>query len=334
MEEELDHVFLQLPSEPENLGPLGEVQIDAARLRPLVAAMSRQGVKVHALDGHRNYALPEFQTSVLQTVRNIVGYNEISGASERFYGIHYDIEPYLLPGFDGASREKILKNYLSLVSRMADLAHQANLVMGVDMPFWYDTPNEVSDKVSTVTFNGVRKATSEHVIDLMDNVTVMDYRTSAYGADGCIAQAAGELAYASEKGKQIFIGLETAELFNEELLNFQGTPSAGFPQSATAERIVFVEAVSENSKLYVVPTNQLKSFEDLLKRRGTDMKRFLYWPVRKTTSVPANRLSFANLGPDILSEMMNEAIQEMATYPSFVGFALHHYESYRKLLSQ
>jgi hypothetical protein len=334
MEEELDHVFLQLPTEPKSLGPLGEAQIDAGRLRPLIAAMNRQGVKVHALDGHRNYALAEFQPSVLETVRNIVRYNEMSGASERFYGIHYDIEPYLLPGFNGEGRENILKSYLSLVRKMAHLAHQANLVVGVDIPFWYDAPDEVSGIVSRVTFNGSRKATSEHVIDLTDNVTVMDYRTSTYGADGSIAQAAGELAYASQKGKQIFIGLETTELFNEELLDFQGTPFVGFPQRAIAERVVFVAPTSENPMLYVVPAYQLKSFADLLKRQGTDMKRLLYWPVRKITPVSASKLSFANLGANLLSEMMNEASQEMETYPSFVGFALHHYESFRRLLSR
>jgi hypothetical protein len=123
---------------------------------------------------------------------------------------------------------------------MADLAHQANLVMGVDLPFWFDSPDEFSGKESRVTFNGIQKTTSEHVIDLTNNVTVMDYRTSAYGADGSIAHAAGELAYASQKGKQIFIGLETSHLPNEELLDFQGTPSAGFPRSTLADRVVVV----------------------------------------------------------------------------------------------
>jgi hypothetical protein len=334
IEQELDHVFLQLPNEPEHLGPLGEVQIDATRLRPLVAAMGRQGVKVHALDGHKNHALPEFQPGVLETVRNIVRYNNSSAESERFFGIHYDIEPYLLPGFNGGGRDKILKSYLSLVSKMADLAHQANLVMGVDLPFWFDAPDEVSGDVSRVTFNAIQKTTSEHVIDLTDNVTVMDYRTSAYGADGSIAHAAGELAYASQKGKQIFIGLETSHLPNEEILDFQGTPSVGFPRSTLADRVVVVAPMLESSKLYVVPAFELNGFEDLLIRQGTDMKKLLYWPVRKTTPVPASKLSFANLGADPLFDMMNEARREMETYPSFVGFALHHYESFRKLLSR
>jgi hypothetical protein len=334
MEQGLDHVFLQLPNEPEHLGPLGEVQVDAARLRPLIAAMSRLGIKAHALDGHKTYALPEWQPSVLETLRNIVRYNDMSGASERFYGIHYDIEPYLLPGFNGAGREKILKSYLNLVRKMADLAHQANLVMGVDIPYWYDAPDEVTHDVSRIAFNGTQKPASEHVIDLTDNVTVMGYRTSAYGADGCIAHAAGELAYASQKGKKIFIGLETSELFDEELLDFQGTPFAGFPRSAPAERLVFVVPMLGNSKLYVVPAYQLEGFGDLLKRQGTDMKKLLYWPVIKTTPVPANKLSFANLGASLLFDTMKEATQEMVAYPSFLGFALHHYESFRKLLSR
>ena len=235
-----DRVFLQLPNEPDHLGPIGEIQLDAAKLRPFITALSRRGIKVHALDGFKNYALPEWHPRVLKTVENIVRYNATSQQSERFYGIHYDIEPYLLPGFNGTQRERILKNYLELLRQMADRAHQAGLAIGVDIPFWYDTRDEFSYEVNRVDFNGDHKSAEEHVIDLMDYVAIMDYRTSAYGADGTIAQAVGELAYASQKGKQVFIGLETSEIPDEDLLEFQGEPAVGFPKSAPAGPLVFI----------------------------------------------------------------------------------------------
>ena len=329
-----DHVFLQLPNEPEHLGPIGEIQLDAGKLRPFLEALSQHGIKVHALDGFKNYALPEWHPRVLKTVENIIRYNTTSQQSERFYGIHYDIEPYLLPGFKGARREQILKNYLELLRQMASQAHRSNLVIGVDIPFWYDAPDEFTYQLNKVDFDGNGKPAGEHVIDLMDYIAIMDYRTSAYGADGTIAQAVGELAYASQKGKQVFIGLETSELPDEDLLEFQGEPSAGLPQNPPAGPLVFVAPQAEAPRLYVVPSHQLATFERLVRQNGTDLKALLYWPVTKTISVPGNKLSFAKLGANLLFEAMDQAKHEMMAFPSFVGFAIHHYESYRELLNR
>ena len=217
---------------------------------------------------------------------------------------------------------------------MADRAHQAGLAIGVDIPFWYDTRDEFSYEVNRVDFNGDHKSAEEHVIDLMDYVAIMDYRTSAYGADGTIAQAVGELAYASQKGKQVFIGLETSEIPDEDLLEFQGEPAVGFPKSAPAGPLVFIARQRETSMLYVIQAHQLTTFELLLRRNATDLKTLLCWPVTKIVSVPGNKLSYANLGAGPLSEAIDQAKHEMIAFPSFVGFAIHHYESYKKLLNR
>ncbi|PYV37265.1 MAG: hypothetical protein DMG06_28575 [Acidobacteria bacterium] len=333
-EQGFDHVFLQLPNEPDHLGPIGEIQVDAIKFRPFIGALSQHGIQVHALDGFKNYALPEWHPRVFKTVDNIIRYNATSQPSERFYAIHYDIEPYLLPGFNGIHRERILKNYLELLRQMAGRAHQAGLVIGVDIPFWYDASDEFTYDIHPVDFDGSRKPADEHVIDLMDYVAIMDYRTSAYGADGTIAQAVGELAYASQKGKQVFIGLETSELPDENLLEFQGEPALGFPKTAPAGPLVFIVPRMETSMLYVVQAHQLAAFELLLRRNGTDLKTLLYWPVRKIVSVPGNKLSYAKLGANPLLEAMDQAKHEMMAFPSFVGFAIHHYESYKELLNR
>ena len=86
--------------------------------------------------------------------------------------------------------------------------------------------------------------------------------------------------------------------------------------------------------LYVIQAHQLTTFELLLRRNATDLKTLLCWPVTKTVSVPGNKLSYANLGAGPLSEAIDQAKHEMIAFPSFVGFAIHHYESYKKLLNR
>ncbi len=199
--EGFDRVFLQLPDPPGQRGVPGEITIDAATLRPLMAAFSRRGMAVYALDGYARYALPAFHAGVLRTVDHVIRYNSESKPSERFIGIRYDIEPYILPAFHGPDREHVVRQLLDLTARSAERARAAGLAYGVDIPFWYDAPDEATSERVIVEWNGVRKPLNEHLIDLVDDVSIMDYRTIAYGADGTIRHATGRADLRGQTGQ-------------------------------------------------------------------------------------------------------------------------------------
>ena len=336
--EGFDRVFLQLPDPPGQRGVPGEITIDAATLRPLMAAFTRRGMEVYALDGYARYALPEFHDGVLRTVDHVIRYNSESKQSERFIGIRYDIEPYILPAFHGPDREQVVRQLLNLTARSAERARAAGLAYGVDIPFWYDAPDEATSERVILEWNGVRKPLNEHLIDLVDDVSIMDYRTMAYGADGTIRHATGELTYAAQQGKPVFIGLETSELPDEVLLEFRGEPARGLPASWPAGSVVVLAPQDDSIRIYLLPEGRAgdsaasRSMASWFQDQKIDHQAFWWWPVTRRVEVPASKITFARHGARRLREVMDGTRTELGRFPSFAGFALHFAESYLALV--
>jgi len=336
---EIDTAFLQLVSAPGETLPEGEIDPDP-RIRRLIARLHELGIETYALDGYKRYALPQYHPAVLSTIRNVARYNAESDEAERFVGVRYDIEPYLLPGFHGPRRAWILSGYLAILARGSDVARESGLRFGADIPFWYDAPDEVAFQKVTADFRGRERPVSEHVIDLVDDIAIMDYRTVAYGADGIIRHAQGELEYATQVGKRAYVALETGELPDETLIEFGGEPVWGTPLDPPAERGLVGLATAGDSALVIWqparPAADFSSSEpmltELLSRFGAEPADVSWWPVTRRIAVPGDKLSFASLGPQPLQQAMDETARELSRQQSFAGFAFHYSESYRALL--
>jgi hypothetical protein len=333
-----DRVFLQLPGVAGQPSDPGELQIDAVAMRPLVAAFHRRGMRVYALDGYAPYALPEFHDGVLKTVDHVIRYNRQSAEQERFYGIRYDIEPYLLPAFHGPRRAVLLQGLLELTAKSAARARSGGLAYGADIPFWYDTLSDDTYERVTVEFRGVDKPVNEHIIDLADDVAIMDYRTVAYGADGTIRHASGELEYAAALGKPVFVALETFELPDEVLLDFRGEPRRGLPETAPAEDFVVLAPARDSVHVaYVAGALEpgdagLVAITQWMERQGLDPHVARWWPVSKRVEVPADKITFARHDARRLEAVMEGTAVEFQRYSSFAGFALHYAQSYMELV--
>ena len=325
-------IFLQLPEGRKGGGAPGEITLDSEKLRPLLASLNETGVAVSALDGFKNYALPEWHEGVLRTVENVIRYNRESAPSERFSGIHYDVEPYLIKGFTGPRREVFLQGYLELLEKITRKTRASQTFFGVDIPFWYDAADELSGKTFPTTFRGVSKPAGEHVIDLVDEVAIMDYRTAAYGADGVIAMAQDELAYASKQGKPLLIGLETTELPDEDLVEFSGVPSRLVGDKFPDSRVVVLASSKSEASFFLVSPSQWPALRRDFEAGGFDPASLIWWPIRSTTAVPGHKLTFYNLGADQMQHAMAEAQSEFSRFSSFAGFAVHDYLGYRRLL--
>ena len=333
-QEAFTDLFLQLQDARQGASRPGELTLERDRWRCLLSALNGHGIRAHALDGFKNYALPEWHDGVLATVENVIRYNRSVNAGERFYGIRYDIEPYLIAGFSGPHRQRIAESYLALLEKIAWRTQPALLPLGVDIPFWYDSRNELTGDIPAVDFRGRRKPASQHVIDLADNVAVMDYRTSAYGADGIVSLAAGELAYAAKAGKRLFVGLETIDLPDEELMDFEGVPSVGMDSPPSSSRALVLSEKPGPLRLWSVSSSQWEWLRSELRAQGRDPGRALWWPVRRRILVPGHKLSFSRLGAGPFHGVMVQAEQELSVYNSFAGFAVHDYAGYRRLLDR
>jgi hypothetical protein len=174
--------------------------------RDFIARAHRKGFQVYALLGSADlrteeYVLPGRRKQAMAMLQRVLDYNAAADAATRFDGVNYDIEPHLLDAWD-TRKSELLHEYVDLTAAFmaAKRASGQTLAIGPAMPFWYDG--------TQVTWKGRTRPMSEHVIDLCDYVTLMDYRNQAEGRDGIIAHAANEMRHAADVGKKVVIGLE------------------------------------------------------------------------------------------------------------------------------
>ena len=315
--EGITDLFLQLPYEAARVDERWTISWDRERLRPLIADLHEAGVTVHALDGDPRFSLPEWHGQVIATIQSITEYNRESPPAERFDGIRHDIEPYLLPGFAGVRHTQIMQQYLSIVATSQALATRAGLVYGVDIPAWLDERNEFFEPVAEVE----GRPLSELIIDVVDNVGIMDYRTQAYGADGTIAHARSELRYAAAVGKQVFLGLETSELPDETDFAFSSQGSGG-------SRVVVEQIDAERARVsWIAEQVWNRLGERPRTTTGTVILR-----QSRATDVPSGKLSFARHSRSEFDAVIEQTALEFQQFESFYGFAIHSYESYRPWL--
>lgn len=317
--EGITDLFLQIPYKAKEEKGQWKILWNPLLIRPLISQLHQAGVKIHALDGDPRFALREWHGRVIATLVSIIQYNRESPPQERFDGIRFDIEPYLLPSFGGIQKETILKQYLSLLVALQTLTRQADLAFGVDIPFWFDARNEFFEPTAEVGGRPV----SELIIDIVDNVGIMDYRTQAYGADGVIAQGTQELRYAAKQGKEVFLGLETVELPDETLLAFG-------PASQSGSRILLERIEGKKVRLHWIPDGQWERVQ----KDHLFSSPFVVLGQTQATFVPSGKLTFANKDLQDLEEVMRQAESELRRFPSFSGFTIHSYESYRPWLER
>lgn len=304
----ITEIFMQLPYEIETENGKKTILWDETKVASLLSRLHGAAVKVHALDGDPRFALREWHAHVLDTIRSVIRFNKSVQPRERFDGVRYDNEPYILPNFAGVQKESIIAQYLELLRLSKELTGPAGLEFGVDIPFWFDQKNEFFEPITEFR----DRPLTGWILDIVDNIGIMDYRTEAYGADGVIAHALGELRYASKKGKKVFIGLETAVLPDETILEFgQGRGPSGIHLTKREGTKILLEWFPEGMT--------------------AEMQSGSFLSQQKKIFVPAGKLTFADRSIEELTGIMTKAESEFREYPGFYGFAVHYYRSFQKL---
>lgn len=330
-EEKMSHVFLAIPYRAQNSQRSRGIRIDAKAMQPLVSELKKKGVVVHALLGDKDFILPDQREFVKSTLENILRYNGSSKKSDRFDGIHFDVEPYLIAGFNGPRGKWILENFLDLLKDATSTAKRGKLLMGADIPFWLDTPDEFSRARRLIKFQGVTKPVHEHIIDLMDIVVLMSYRTFAAGADGIVLHSSDELEYATKTRKRVFVALETSPIPDENILSFRGSPSEGSSQPGAPKYVALVPRL-DSAKIFIVQPAEKTAFDVFLTESGVNLAQVIWWPIYQDLFVPGRKVSFATLDAAKLRSTLSQTEAELSVYTAFEGFAIHHAESYLQFL--
>lgn len=322
-------VFLYLPPAEGERAYRGFIPFDGAVMGPLLADLHARGAGAYALDGDRYYVLEENHEGVFRTVGNLVEYNRSAPPEERFHGVRYDIEPYLVPGFQAGRRAELLDGYVRLIAGASEIAREGGLAMAVDVPLWFDAPNEETGEEMLATLDGETAPVLEHVMKYVDDLAIMDYRTSALGPNGAVVHAMGELALGEEMGVDVYVGVETVDLPDEDLVTFFGPSDDGLPPHAETRWVVLEESASGEARVWIVEG------EDALTQlsRKTEGARMLrHWAAGRPSRIAADALTFYDLGAEKMREVTDEIVRYLATSPAFVGLAYHEYRTMRELL--
>lgn len=310
---DVSRIYLQVP------GGFDEVDTRQA-LRVAATQLGAAGISLLALDGAPEYALPSEHDDLLDTVAEVIDYNDNVPPEARFVGVHLDVEPYLLDGWSSA-REEIVAGYLGMLDVVRARTAGAGLELDVAVPFWFDSVPVHRQRADHIE----RLSLTDEVLARVDSIAVMDYRTETDGSNGILALGAGELAAAAEQGRDVWIGLETTWLPDQTFVRFRGEARAGLPESGEQDWWV----IETPNALWVVRGNSLDELDDRL--QAIDIAAARHWPAH-AVEVPASRQTFYDLGFQALIEVMRETSIQLDGHPAFAGLALHYDRPLRRLL--
>lgn len=197
----------------------------------------KRGISVHALIGENDLTQPEKRELVFNSVVSILDFNQNHKEPYmKFDGIHLDIEFYNIDTWTWnldtfhptmlsyEENQNIVGIYLEALEEIASTIENRDpiIMLGVDIPTWFDS-DVLNPELSfatdlckvphilimgTFVFSDERKYVNEHVQDLVDYVTIMDYWDSDH-KDELKGYIKGEMQYAESIEKCVVIALET-----------------------------------------------------------------------------------------------------------------------------
>jgi hypothetical protein len=172
-------LFISIPA---NAGKVAAPE----KLASFIERAAAHGIAVWSVDGDPHMVLPQEQSAAVRRVRAYAAFNATHPAT-RIGGLQFDVEPYLLPGYDNASGEWEAR-YLDLARALHRAA--GSLPLEFVVPFWW----------------GDKAALLDRLAPYASGLSVMDYRTDAAEI---LRFGAPFLDWGNSHRKQVRIALES-----------------------------------------------------------------------------------------------------------------------------
>lgn len=196
--------------------PVSEGRVaDPQALSAFIEQAGARGLSVWSVDGDAQMVLPREHAPSAARVRAYAEYNRGVEPAARLQGAQFDVEHYLLPGYelDAASWDR---RYLELARALHDAAN--GLPLEFVMPFWW----------------AGKQALLRELAPIASGITIMDYRTRR---EEILALAQPFLDWGVNHGRRVRIALEAGPVAAERqrrfaragsgelwLLNFEQAP--------------------------------------------------------------------------------------------------------------
>jgi Carbohydrate binding domain 30 len=243
---EIHEIFLSLEIHPDQNSANPHYTLnDPARYQAFLERAHKLGMTVASLNGTPEWAVRPNHAQALAAIDTVIDFNRASPPQSRFDAVHFDVEPYSLVGYaDPEYRPELLREFLEMVSKCVERVHTApGLSFECDVPAWFYPRDMLGRQDLMVEFNGAEKTVGEHLTDLLDSVTIMDYRNEADGAGGIIMGGMTALEYAAWRGRKIQVGLETSIERGRSVYFVCGLPLEEFrqrlPKSGLRDKLYF-----------------------------------------------------------------------------------------------
>ncbi|WP_246011078.1 copper amine oxidase N-terminal domain-containing protein [Brevibacillus nitrificans] len=156
-------------------------------------------MEVEALAGRPQWALPAYQDQIRTFISWVKAFNEGVEPDAQFAGLHFDIEPYLLPEWK-TNQQQVTLQWMDNMRLIEREAKASGMKLSVDVPFW----------LPMVKVPGTSYSFSAWLLEKVDTLVIMDYRNTALGRDGIVANANAILREAHTLKKKVIIAVETA----------------------------------------------------------------------------------------------------------------------------
>ncbi|GAB6929806.1 hypothetical protein JCM10914A_37890 [Paenibacillus sp. JCM 10914] len=180
--------------------------VDAEEYRSFVSAAHQQGISVHALDGQPEWAYEAGRSQGMELLNWLDEYNAASAPEEKFEGVQFDVEPYVLRRWD-VEQQQVVEEWSANMEVWVAEANRQNLPISAAVPFWLDsTPGP-----------GGSDSFSRWIIERTDAIAVMAYRDSG---EQMYELSKEELEQADELGKLVWIGMELGDTDEGDHLTF------------------------------------------------------------------------------------------------------------------
>lgn len=170
------------------------------------------GLKVEALMGDKQWIVggtSEDGPTLAHELNWIKTYQASAASDAKLAGIHLDVEPWALDGFDDNKAEYI-SSLVSIVGQTKELATSLDLPLGADLPFWANTVACKSSTLDTCLLND------------LDYVTFMTYRNTAKSLLG-IADPVLAAVKKVDASKPVWLSVETSgECADVGLISYAG----------------------------------------------------------------------------------------------------------------
>ncbi len=180
-------------------------------LRDFISEANKKGVKVDAEAGWQNWAQPGNSYKANVILDYVINFNK--KYKEKFRGFQYDVEVYLLDEYF-ADREKVLNNFLNLISQTVTILNNTDLYFSVVVPEFYDG---TLDETPEFIYRGKKAFAFEHLLSVLERrsgskIIIMSYRNFSHGKDGTIEISKDEMKVANKYSTRVVIAQETGDV--------------------------------------------------------------------------------------------------------------------------